>query len=266
MQIIARPFFNTETGAADAQLVDADNELAGSVEVHAFEDFQGAGAALERCIWKTCSCGRGAQLVLVGGYRYYQHDLLLFMREDLTVLPGTTSPLVPGTQINVFDKFAARNEFHGGEIGIHGRVQRAEWWLDGLAMLAVGGNRRTVFVEGSTVNTVPGFGSASFNGGLLTSDQTNIGRYSDSEAAAIPRFRLGAGCQITERLSGRLGYNVIIWDDVAQAAAHLPPGLAVDPRNLPPVQAGGGADPAFPGIQSSTVVAHGLDFGLELTF
>ena len=59
---------------------------------------------------------------------------------------------------------------------------------------------------------------------------------------------------------------MILWGDVARAASHLPPGLAVDPRNLPPVQGGGGPDPAFPGITGSDLVAHGFDFGVDFTY
>jgi hypothetical protein len=63
-----------------------------------------------------------------------------------------------------------------------------------------------------------------------------------------------------------VGYNVIIWNDVARAASHLPPGLQVDPRNLPPVQAGGGSEPEFPGIKGSQLLAHGLDLGVMFAF
>lgn len=267
-EIIARPFFNTQSGLPDRELVDVPSELAGNVRVSSYEDFQGAGAGLQACLWSCCDpcTGSGRQLLVVGGYRFYQHDSALNITENLQVLPGTTSPLVPGTTISIADRFGAENEFHGGELGLQGRIQRAEWWVDGMALLAVGGNRRSVTVDGSTVNAVPNVGTASYQGGLLTSSATNIGHYSDTEAAVIPRFRLGAGCQVTNYLGVHVGYNVIIWDDVAQAAEHLPPGLAVDPRNLPPIQAGGGPDPAFPGIQDSTIVAHGFDVGLDLTF
>ena len=267
-RIIARPFFNSAEEEQDAQLVDVPDELAGSVRVQAFGDFQGAGAAIQRCLW---SCGEGcrtSQFSLLGGYRYYQYDSLLAVDEHLLVLPNTTTPLVVGTTIDLSDKFATRNTFHGGELGIQGQIQKNEWWLDGLAAVAVGGHERTVFIDGSTTNTVPGAGSATGAGGLLTSGVTNIGRYQDTRCVVIPRFRLGVGCQITEHLSGRSGYNVIVWDDVAQAAAQLPSGLAVDPANLPPVdpQNPGGADPAFAGIRGSTLVAHGIDLGLQLNF
>lgn len=266
--VISRPFYNSETGMNDNELVDVPNELAGRVRVASYEDFQGAGLGLQKCLWNCCDpcSGRETSLALVGGYRYYQHDSMLGVQEDLLVLPGTTSPLVPGTTIDVRDRFTAENQFNGGELGLQGRIQRREWWIDGMALLAVGGNRRTVNVDGTTTNVVPNVGTSSNAGGLLTSSATNIGHYSDTEAAVIPRFRLGAGCQLTEFLAVRCGYNVIIWGDVAQAAEHLPPGLAVDPRNLPPIQAGGSGDPAFPGVQGSTIVAHGFDLGLELAY
>jgi hypothetical protein len=264
--IVARPFFNSELGQQDVQLVSAPGELEGRVSVSSFADFQGAGLGLQTCLWDCSSCCGGEQLQLIGGYRYYQHNSLVYIDEFLTVLPGTQTPLVPGTQIFVQDKFAANNSFNGGEIGLQGRLWREKWFFDGSAKAAIGANHRTVYISGSTTNSVPGAGSATAAGGLLTSGVTNIGQYSDTRAAVIPQFRVGLGYQATSAWSVKAGYNVIFWNDVAQAASALPPGLAVDPRNLPPVQPGGGADPAFPGIQGTNFVAHGFDFGVQFAF
>lgn len=267
--IVTRPFYNTQLDELDTELVSLQNELDGDVTVAASDEFRGAALMLQRCLRRcgsACSCGPGFEVDLVGGYRYYQYNSQLNIFEDLTVLAGTSQPLVPGTTIQVSDRFGTRNEFHGGEVGLKCRVRRSYYWLDGLASVAVGANHRRVAVAGSTVNTVPGSGTASYVGGLLTSEVTNIGYYSDTQSAVVPNFRLAVGCQLTGHLSGHVGYNAIVWDDVAQAAAHLPPGLEVDPRNLPPVVAGGGAEPAFPGIQGTTMVAHGLDLGLEFTY
>ncbi len=267
--IVGRPFFNTQLGEDDVELVSVPNELDGSVRVHANSDFRGAGAAMHQLLW-CCgdpdSCCPSQNLMFLVGYRHYQFNSGLSINEDLTVLPGTTTPLVPGTNILVEDRFSARNEFHGGELGLQGRVKQSWWWVDGLAKLAIGNMHRSVAVDGSTVNTVPGGGQAEFVGGLLTSELTNIGVYSDNKTVVIPEFRLGVGFQITQRVSAKAGYNVIIWNEVAHAAAHLPPGLAVDPRNLPPTQAGGGPEPEFPGIRGSNLVAHGIDVGLEFTY
>lgn len=267
--IYARPFFNSELGEQDAEMVNVPDELAGNVHVQSTSQFQGAGLGLEKCMWSCgdpTSCGRSGWLTVIGGYRYYQHNSSLQINEDLMILDGTTTPLVPGTSVLVEDKFGARNQFHGGEIGLQGRRQEGFIWLDGLAAIAVGGNIRDVSINGGTDTTVPTAGSVSNPGGLLTSSETNIGNYSDTKATVIPRFRLGVGCQVSQRVSARFGYNVIIWNDVVQAASQLPPELATDPRNLPPVQGGGGTQPANPGMFGTTVVAHGADAGLEIVF
>jgi hypothetical protein len=130
----------------------------------------------------------------------------------------------------------------------------------------MGQQRRTVTVDGQTIIDVPGGGTSTAAGGLLTSEVTNIGQYDDSDFVVIPEFRLGIGGQLTHYCSIRAGYNVIIWNDVARAASHLPPGLQVDPRNLPPVQPGGGPEPAFPGIRGSELMAQGLDLSVMFAF
>src|SRR5690606_2707202 len=95
--------------------------------------FQGAGLGLEKCLWNCGdpnACGKSAWLTVIGGYRYYQHNSALQVNEEITILDGTTTPLVPGTTIELEDKFGARNQFHGGEIGLQGRRQEGFLWID----------------------------------------------------------------------------------------------------------------------------------------
>jgi putative beta barrel porin BBP7 len=267
-RVVGRPFFNTELGTDDAQLVSVPGELDGTARVKSDDSFRGAGLTFNRRIWQCCDpCGcNSRELNALGGYRFYEYNTNLSITENLTVLPGTQSPLVPGTTFFVQDRFRTHNEFNGGEIGLQGLSKHNFWWIDGLAKLAIGQQHRTVTVNGQTFVVVPGGGSATDPGGLLTSELTNIGRYDDSDFVVIPEFRMGIGGQLTHYCSIRAGYNLIIWGDVARAASHLPPGLQVDPRNLPPVQAGGGADPAFPGIRGSELIAQGLDLSVMFAF
>lgn len=267
--IVTRPYFNSQTGAQDVEFVSIPNQLDGTARVFAGDDFQGAGLTLQRCVYSSCDpcgCGPSTNIGLLGGYRYYEYDSNLSITENLLVLPGTTQPFVPGTTFLVQDSFIARNQFQGGELGIQGRRIFGHFWWDATAKMAIGSNRRIVTVNGRTVTTVPNGGTDTAAGGLLTSEVTNIGRYTDSSTVVIPDFRLGVGAIVTNHLSVRAGYRVIVWADVARAADHLPPGLAVDPRNIPPVQPGGGPEPIFPGIQGTQLVAHGFDFGVEFTY
>jgi hypothetical protein len=265
--IITRPFFNTETGEDDTQLVSVPDELSGTVEIEGGDDFEGAGIAVQRNVWCCCNpCGPSSMVNLLGGYRHYRYDSDLVITENLLVLPNTTSPLVPGTTIFLQDEFRTRNEFHGGEVGLQGLVQPSWWWIDGLAKFSIGSHHREVTIDGETINTVPNAGTAEFEGGLLTSEVTNIGDYSDTTLAIIPEFRLGVGGHIWKGISVRAGYNLILWNAVAQAGNQLPPGLEVDPRNLPPVQPGGGPEPEFPGIRGSSFLAHGFDFAIQWAY
>lgn len=278
-RLLGRPFFDTESNSESALIFNDPfdpGRISGSVSGNVFDDFQGAGAWMQKRVglWGSpCSPAGGSTISVLGGYRYYHHDSLIFLHQqyrivdnDMGLPPGTPDV---GTQVFGSEKFAGRNEFHGGEVGFQGRFQRRRWWCEGLAAVAIGGAERVVFVEGSTLfvdpipaNNVP----PNVDGGvLLTSSETNFGRYTDNKFQAVPRFRIGAGWQFNEWLGFRAGYNLIIWD-IVQAADHLPLGLAVDSRNIPEVVGGGGADPAFPGIRETTMVSHGLDLGLELTF
>lgn len=263
--IVGRPFFNTQTGSDDAQLVSVPNELEGTAHIRSTDNLEGAGLTFNRCLWSCCNpcCGVSEGVSAIGGYRFYRYDTNLSITENLTVLPGTTSPLVPGTTFFVQDSFRTRNDFNGGELGLQAYKLRKWWWLDGMAKVGLGQVVRTVTVNGVTITNVPGGGTDTEAGGLLTSSVTNIGQYRDTDFAVIPEFRLGVGVKVTECCSVRCGYNCIIWDDVARAADHLPPGLAVDPNNIPPVQAGGGPDPAFPGIHGSNLVAQGIDASVQ---
>ena len=264
--VVGRPFFNTQLNEDDVQLVSVPNELDGTAQVKSNDGFKGAGLTINRSLWRCCDpCCQGISsgVTLLSGYRHYGYDSNLSITEQLTVLPGTTTPLVPGTTFLVHDSFRTDNDFHGGEIGLQAYKQRCWWWLDGMAKVALGSQRRTVRVNGLTFVDVPGGGTSLAQGGLLTSQVTNIGRYSDSDFVVIPEFRLGIGACVTKHCSVRAGYNAILWGDVARAASHLPPGLQVDPRNLPPVAGGGGSEPEFPGIRGSQLVAHGLDASVQ---
>jgi hypothetical protein len=263
--IVGRPFYNSDTEEPDVELVSVPDELDGTAQVKSDDNLQGAGITLNRCLWRCCDpcTGSGTGVSLLSGYRYYKYDSNLSITERLEVLEDTSTTLVPGTTFFVQDRFRAENEFHGAEMGLQGYKKHCWWWVDGLAKLGMGNQRRTVRINGTTIVAVPDDDTTVDQGGLLTSSVTNIGRYSDSDFVLIPEFRLGVGACVTRCVSVRAGYNVILWSDVARAGSQLPPDLAVDPNNLPPVQ-GGGSEPEFIGIRGSQLVAHGLDASVQI--
>jgi len=271
-RIVTRPFLDAEIGQNSAEGVDESDELEGTVMVSSGDDFSGAGIAATRRIWKCCDpcgCGPSSQVYMLGGYRYYKYDTDLVITEDLLILPNTSTGFVPGTTIFLQDKFFTENEFHGGEIGVQGMMQRSCWWVDGLFKVAAGWHRRVVTIDGETTFDIPINGNGdvqTFGGGLLTSEATNIGRYANNTMAVIPELRVGVGSQLTCNISVRAGYGVIFWNAVARAGSQLPPQLEVDTRNQPPILTAGGPEPEFDGIRGTSLVAHGFDLGIQLTY
>ncbi len=211
-------------GQDDVEFVSVPNELDGDVRVKSNDDFRALALRLAVASGNTAIRAVPAMVPssrLLSGYRNYQYDSNLSVTENLLVLPGTTTLLVPGTTFFVQDRFRTENEFNGGEIGVQGVGKHCWWWLDGMAKVAFGEQRRTVTIDGQTFIDVPGGGTASYTGGLLTSELTNIGRYQDSDFVFIPEFRLGGGLRLSRCCSVRAGYNLIIWADVARAALTL---------------------------------------------
>jgi Putative beta barrel porin-7 (BBP7) len=260
-----RPFFNTETGFQSVRAISGPGTFDGTVAINTDDNFQGAGFAFEQCVYArgdVSGCGPGTLLILSGGYRYFGYDSQLTISDSVTTLSGADA----GMQSFKRDDFFASNEFHGGEFGAQVRIMQRGCWFEGLVKLAVGGARNSVTINGDTVTIPEGMVAETEQGGLLTSAETNIGHYTKSQARVIPTFRLGAGAYLTPNWTVRGGLTAIVWSGVARAAGQMPPNLAVDPRNIPPESAGGGASPLFAGIGGSELVACGVDLSVEFNY
>ncbi|MEX2091227.1 MAG: BBP7 family outer membrane beta-barrel protein [Pirellulales bacterium] len=269
-----RPFFNTQTGVQDVQrvagtydepLMQPDTVRDGTIAVTADDEFQGTGLTIEQCVYSVgdrFGFGPGTQVILLGGYRFYGYDSRLAITDTTSIISGDGA----GGFDTHRDVFTSDNEFHGGEIGVRARFTQQACWFDGMFKIALGGHRRTVTINGATVN-IPAGGPADFSeGGLLTSSETNIGEYSNSRARLIPEFRLGIGVFLAPQWTFRAGCSAIVWSGVVRAADGLPPNLAVDERNIPPGAGTGGVSPVFSGLGGSELVATGLDLGFEYNY
>jgi len=278
--VLTRPYYDVQNAREWRQLVSYPGTLSGSVSVDANEYFNSAGVALR----KNCCCcagcndcgpsdpcgsggggceggwlGNGCRLDLLAGYRYYGLNDDVTIREDLLAL---SAPLT-GTRIRVTDTFRARNEFHGGELGLSGEVYRGRVSLNLTMKAAIGNNRKTVVIGGQTITSNAQGQSITQDAGVYAV-RTNIGTYTRSEFTVIPQIGLEAGFMITPNWRAFTGYNLIYWAAVQRAGDAID--LNVDPRNIP----GGVQDPAthFPQFKfcGSSFWAQGISSGLEYRF
>lgn len=273
-----RPFFNTQSGVQNVLPIsgtyinpDPPNPMFpfivrdGTISVTADDEFQGTGLTLEQCIYSVGNSsgrGPGTQVILLGGYRFYGYDSRLAIASTSAILQGEGADSFETRR----DVFTSDNEFHGGEIGAKVRFTQTACWFDGMFKIALGGHYRNVTINGATASIPAGGPLQVSEGGLYTSDATNIGTYTDSRARLIPEFRIGVGVYLTPNWTLRAGYSAIVWSGVVRAADGLPPNLAVDERNIPPGTGNGGVSPVFSGLGGSELVANGLDLGVEYNY
>ncbi|MBN9519806.1 BBP7 family outer membrane beta-barrel protein [bacterium] len=209
-QVITRPFFNTATGAPDAEFVSFPGTAAGRAAVDATSNFIGGGVNL-LCNLHRSSCGRADAFV---GYRYQNLRDDLGIQEDVATLPGAAA--APGSRFQVADRFRTGNDFHGGRVGVSGERAFGPWFVGGRAAAALGVSHQVVTIDGSTIITPPGGTPATFPGGLLALP-TNTGRFERDRFAVVPEVQFRVGCQVSEGLRVSAGYDFMYWSSVARA-------------------------------------------------
>jgi hypothetical protein len=252
--ILARPFFNVQTGQQDSLLIAFPDTVKGSANIHVTStDFYGAGVdgRLNLC------CGCCYRVDLLGGYRFLHLNEGVGINETETGV-GPNSPVPVGTTIVVNDSFHTSNQFHGGELGIDAEFRHCCWYVDVLAKVALGGTREGVSIIGNT----------SFNGGPpapggVLALPTNSGSFHRDDFAVVPEVGLRIGYQVTECLRAFVGYTFIYWSDVVRPGDQID--LAVNPSQFPPGHLAGAARPAF-AFHDSDFWAQGLSFGVELRY
>jgi len=124
-----------------------------------------------------------------------------------------------GATIDVNDRFSTRNQFHGGQIGLRGRMARGQWSLNLLGTAGIGNMNEQVTISGNTTVTNGGVGNTT-PGGILA-QPTNIGTYNRNVFAFIPQATTNLTYHVTPTLSFHIGYNIIWISNVATSADQI---------------------------------------------
>ncbi|WP_254507405.1 BBP7 family outer membrane beta-barrel protein [Anatilimnocola floriformis] len=255
LPVIARPFFNAETGLNDAELVAYPGLLTGNLSINA-ESFFSTGDLAVR--WNV---GRdnNRRVDLMAGYRFAYLRDKINIREKLTSI-SQQSGVVPGTTIVVHDDFDAANYFNGVEIGIAGQrdtfLGLADFWLK----TSLGNTRTKSNISGSTTTTANGQ-TATTNDGFLALP-TNEGQRKLDEFSTL----IELGGKINRDFGpwrASVGYSVLLWSSVGRGGDLID--LNVNTSQLPPGPLTGAGVPKFHDRQTS-FWAQGVTFGLERAF
>ena len=258
-----RPFFDILNGRETAQLFNFPGVANGTARVRSDTDFNsflinGRAALLPTRSLACDSCGPTDRVDWIVGYRRMELRDRLQASESIESLV----PAVPGT-IALNDRFATKNEFNGLQLGIVYQANFQRAWLESMMRVAVGNNRQTVNINGTTDITELGV-TDTFPGGLLA-QRSNIGNYQRDEFTMVPEVGLTLGIRVTDRLHATVGYTVLYFPNVVRAGEQSD--LDVNPNLIPEevVPFAGALRPRFRYMQSD-YWAHGLNLGAELRF
>jgi hypothetical protein len=252
--VLARPFFNVQTGVQDTMIVASPALGSGQIAISETSRLWGAGFAFRKEVCANC-VGRTSALI---GYRHLRasDDLSIFTNQQ-----GNVVGIGPFTDA-VTDQFATANDFNGLDLGLTGEMRTGSWSLEWLGKVAVGGNYSTAQINGSTTLALGGGAAVTSPGGMLAMP-SNMGTFSQTRFAVVPEVALKLGYQVTSQFRIHAGYDFLFWSNVVR------PGNVIDTEinfsQLPPGPLVGASRP-LPRLDASDFWAHGIDLGAVFTF
>lgn len=251
--VLARPIVDAQTGLPSSVIVSHPDLELGTALVRSDVDFLGAEALLRHLL----QARQGYRLDGVAGYRYHRLYDGLFI-DGRT---GSSEEI----ELRRFDDLESENEFHGGEVGLIGRWWGRRWALQVLGKAALGGTRTVATIDGATavtyeVDDVPT--TYTHSGGVLAQD-SNIGRYTQSEFSAVGELGFRIEYALTHQLYVTCGYTLIYWPDVCRVTDGID--VTVDPSQIPPEVNPAATRPGFD-LRSADFWAQGLNIGLHYEF
>jgi hypothetical protein len=260
--VLSRPFFNVNTGSEFAQLVAFPGISTGRVTVSAPSNLWGLDTNL-RC---NLCCGCCYRFDLLGGFRFLDLNESITITEQIQGGAGAPAPFT-NAQTTVFDRFATRNNFYGGQIGFDGEWKRGRWSVDVQGKLALGATDERIDINGMETITDATGTTRTFNGGLLALS-SNIGSFHKTQFSVVPELGVTLGYQLTETVRVYAGYNILYWTRVARPGDQID--RNIDVTKIPNFTVAGVTPtgqnvPAVP-FKQTDYWAQGLVLGFEIRY
>jgi hypothetical protein len=246
-RILARPFFNVNSGSQDKRLVAYPQIASGGISITEKSDVESASGGVRYAWWNTGNVNR---MYLLGGYRFFRLDESLDIFDSFTSLDAT-SPIPVGTKFTGDDSFNTTNLFNGGYVGLLSDLRRARWSLQTNVQLAMGQMQQIVDIEGNTIVVVPGSPAVNVPASLLA-QSTNIGRHKRERFSLIPELNIKVGYELLAWLKITAGYSL------TYVTAVVRPGEQID-------LALGGGHPAVL-FNDTSIWLQGFTTGIELVY
>ena len=267
--VLARPFFNINTGMQDRQLTTSPGILPGdvfrgigNVQIDQSTTLLGAEVNHRRLLCGGCDF----QLTALAGFRYLDLSEHLGFQENVTNLKDIQGIARAGDRIFVFDRFDTHNQFYGGQIGANAEWRRGPWWLDGHFKIGIGGTDQSVDVDGGQRITSLNGSVRTFRGGLYALP-SNIGHFTQTRFAFVPEVGVKLGYDFTDNIRVFVGYDFLYWSSVLRPGDQIDQALDANliPNSGGPFPRANQVRPIVP-MRTSSYWALGLNAGIEFRY
>jgi Putative beta barrel porin-7 (BBP7) len=209
----------------------------------------------------------------------YRLDLLAGVRYlDLSEAFGLGAyqeMVAPGEEVRsvlttTADGFQTRNQFYGCQVGARASYAFERLSMDIQATLALGSTHEVLNING--VSTFIGINqeTPSPTPGGIFAQQSNSGRFTRDQFAAVPELRAQFNYRLTRWLAAFVGYDFTYWSNVVRPADQLNPSFNLPGSQILGTLTGLGGvssrpEPA-PLFNTTDFWAQGISFGLLVRF
>jgi hypothetical protein len=231
--VLARPFFNVNTGTQFSELVASPGVSTGTIDVRSPTSLWGLNTDW---LCKVC-CGHDWRVSALGGFRYLNFSESLTVTENIQGGPAAPAPFT-NSFTTVFDRFGTSNHFFGPQVGLVGSYRSGPWTVDLRGQVALGLTYQSLRIDGSE-QIFQATQTLTAVGGLLALP-SNIGSHHHVQFSVVPEVALTVGYQINPHVRVFLGYDLLYWTGVARAGEQIDTNLDVtkipffNSANLPP--------------------------------
>jgi hypothetical protein len=254
--LLARPFFNVDTGLQDREITSAPGVVAGGVSINSHTSLWGAEANLR----SNLICGDCGFIDVLAGFRTLGLNERLNIVENVNIVAGPFN----GVGFNLLDQFRTNNQFYGGQIGAVGEWRLGRWSFDLTTKLGLGTTQQMVNIYGASVINNQGTIST-FPGSGILAQSSNDGVHTRDVFTVVPEVGLSVGYQLTEHWRFSAGYNFLYWSSVVRPGNQIDLGL--DPNQFATSNGAlaNATRPAF-NFNGSDFWAQGITLSLEFKY
>ncbi len=235
---------------ADGSIVD----LNGQIEVTSKVATHSAGVLLRKLLWIEFT--QNYRVDYLAGYRFFRLDDGVAINDFVNVSGGQAGDF----SFTSYDYFQARNEFHGGELGLAGSIHRGRWSLEAIGKVALGNVHQSVKIDGTSFVLAPGSPPQETGSFRLLTQPTNDGIYKRDKFAVLPETTLNVRFDVTKNIRLLAGYNFVYINQAQRSGKAID--LQVNTSQINGVLVGP-ARPRFEFSNDDGFWLHGLSAGLE---